>query len=566
LIKKCIFATDNQKDMPRKIAIKEYRQGQTVLFPESIDSYIADDDPVRIIDTIVDQLDLTEVMESYAGGGCSCYSPRMLLKVLFYGYLNNFYSCRKIARAMKENIYFMWLSGKQFPKYNTINNFRSLHLKDTIHGLFTQVVLLLVDMGYLTLKEQYIDGTKLEARSNKYTFVWKKSVEKNKAKLEAKIRGVLQEIETGIAYDNMPDDEPPTPIDSETLRIRIAQINRENKSKKQQKQIHEIENKLIPKLEEYEQKLATCGKRNSYSKTDTDATFMKLKEDSLSNKETKPAYNLQVATENQFITNFDFYPKPNDTVTMIPLLQLHQMRFKQMPQKVIADAGYGSEENFDFLNTHKITAYVKYNHYYKEQQTDFKNNPFLTANFDYNAKEDYFLCPTGEPMHWIGTRMQNTENGYSSRVDIYQAEKCQACSLCEKCCKSDTNRCIEINHALRNYKKKVCDLLTSKEGKQFYRQRSIEPEPVFGQMKANWHYKRLRHFGKEKITMDFAIFAIAFNIGKMWNIDQKSKKRGKNNGKKHFYLIQVVVYIAKLPSIRLYEGTCLEKSTKKRAA
>jgi transposase len=566
LTKKCIFAVENQIYMSRKIAIKEYVQGQTILFPESIDSYIASDAPVRLINAVVDQLDLTEVMESYAGGGCSCYSPRMLLKVLFYGYLNNFYSCRKIARAMEENIHFMWLSGKQFPKYNTINNFRSLHLKDTINSLFTQVVVLLVDMGYLTLKEQYIDGTKLEARSNKYTFVWRRSVEKHKAKLESKIRGILQEIETGIAYDNMPDDEPPTPIDSDILRNRIAQINRENKNKRQQKQIKDIENKLLPKLEEYEQKLTTCGNRNSYSKTDHDATFMKLKEDAMNNKETKPAYNLQIATENQFITNFDFYPKPNDTVTIIPFLQLHHAPYKQMPQKVIADAGYGSEENFDFMSIHKITAYVKYNYYHKEQQSDFKNNPFLAANLYYNAKEDYFLCPSGKPMIWMGTHMSNTDNGYSSRIDTYQAEKCQGCHLREKCCKSDTNRCVEINHALRSYKKKVSQLLHSQEGKQFYKQRSVEPEPVFGQMKTNMHYKRIRHFGKEKITMDFAIFAIAFNIGKMWNTNKKTNKNNANNGKKPFYVIHEVIFITKTSSILLQERSICESTKKKIAA
>jgi transposase len=526
--------------MSRKIAIKEYQQGQTILFPESIDSYISSDSPVRLINAVVDQLDLTEVMESYAGGGCSCYSPRMLLKVLFYGYLNNLYSCRKIARAMEENIHFMWLSGKQFPKYNTINNFRSLHLKDTINSLFTQVVILLVDMGYLTLKEQYIDGTKLEARSNKYTFVWKKSVEKNKAKLEAKIRGILQEIETGIAYDNAPDDEPPTPIDSAGLRNRIAQINRENKSKKQQQQIKQIENKLIPKLEEYEQKLTTCGKRSSYSKTDPDATFMGLKEDALNNRVRKPAYNLQISTENQFIANFDFYPNANDSITMIPFLQLHQSRYNQMPKKIIADAGYGSEENYDFMTLHKIDAYVKYNYYNKENRNDYKNNPYLASNLHYNAKEDCFVCPIGEPMIYADTHMKSTVNGYPSRLDLYQAEKCQECYLREKCCKSDTNRCIEVNHALRSYKKKVCELLACEEGARLYKKRSTEPESVFGQMKANMGYKRFRHFSKEKITMDFAIFAIAFNLGKMWNIDQKSKKNNKNNLKNQSYLICII--------------------------
>ena len=526
--------------MQRKIAIKEYYQGQNVLFPESLDSYIAATSPVRLINHIVEQLDLSAVMESYAGGGCSCYNPRMLLKVLFYGYLNNIYSCRKIARAMGENIHFMWLSGKQFPKYNTINNFRSLHLKQTIHDLFTQVVFMLVNMGYLTLKEQYIDGTKLESRANKYTFVWKKSVEKNKGKLEAKIHAILQDIEAGIASDNTPDDEPPTPINADELRQRIAQINRDNATKKQQKQIAEIENKHLPKLEEYEHKLATCDTRNSYSKTDPDATFMRMKEDAMNNGQTKPAYNLQIATENQFITNYDFYPNPNDTRTLIPFLQRHHQRYQQMPYAAIADAGYGSEENYEFMEISKIEAFVKYNYFHKEQKRRFKENAFLVENLYYNPKDNYFVCPMGQHMLLQGKTNRVSENGRTSEIHIYQAQCCTGCPLHGQCNKTKGNRRIEVNLKLRFYKQKAQKLLTSEEGLRHRSRRPIEPEAVFGQMKANKNYKRFRHFGKDKISMDFAIFAIAFNIGKMWNINKKRKNTSKNQSK---YLL-ILLFVA----------------------
>jgi len=532
--------------MSRRIAIKDYLQGQTILFPESIETYIASDSPVRLINTIVDQLDISPVMESYCGGGTSCYHPRMLLKVLFYGYLNNLYSCRKIAHAMEENIHYMWLSGKQFPKYNTINNFRSLHLKDAVNGLFTQVVLMLVDMGYLTLKEQYIDGTKMESRANKYTFVWKKSVEKNKVKLEAKIRCILQEIEEGIVSDNTPDDDPPTPIKSDELRERIAQINRENKDKKQQKQIREIENKLLPKLEEYETKLSQCGKRNSYSKTDPDATFMRMKEDAMKNGQLKPAYNLQIATENQFITHFDLYPNPTDTLTLIPFLQRSKERYGKLPEKVIADAGYGSEENYAFMEGKTIEAYVKYNYFHKEQKRKFRNNPFLADNLYYNAQEDYFLCPMGQHMIFIGTSSHTSDNGYCSTTKLYQAQNCKGCPMRGQCHQAKEERQIEVNHTLRAYKKKARELLTSEEGLRHRSRRPIEQEAVFGQMKNNKLYKRFRHTGKDKVIMDFAIFAIAFNIGKVFNYNQNAKKRD-NTGPKYqplwLYIGRLVVYM-----------------------
>jgi len=442
---------------------------------------------------------------------------------------------------MERDIHFLWLSGKQFPKYNTINNFRSCHLKGAINGLFTQVVVLLVDMGYLTLKEQYIDGTKMESRANRYTFVWKKSIEKNKAKLEAKIRCILQSIEEGIASDNTPDEDPPAPINSDELRDRIAHINRENKSKSQQKQIAELENKLIPKLEEYEQKLAACGERNSYSKTDPDATFMRLKEDVMNNGQTKPAYNLQIATENQFITNFDFYSNPNDTLTLIPFLNLHKSRYLQMPEAVVADAGYGSENNYDFMENSKIEAFVKYNYFNKEQKRSFKNNAFLVDNLYYNEQKDYFICPMGQRMSLIDKFDRTSENGRVSQIHIYQAQRCTGCPLHGQCHETNGNRQIEVNIKLQIYKRKARERLTSEEGLRHRSRRSIEPEAVFGQMKANKQYKRFRHFSKEKITMDFAIFAIAFNLGKMWNRNQKQVKKTRNHSKNRSVLLCIIL-------------------------
>ncbi|NYI50967.1 transposase [Macellibacteroides fermentans] len=197
-----------------KPIFKSYNQGQISLFPASLDEKIPQDSPVRTINQIVDNLDITNVFDTYKGGGTSAYHPRMMLKVILYSYLNNIYSCRKIEQALLDRVSFMWLASNQTPDHNTINRFRSSHLKNTIHQIFTQVVVMLVDMGYLSLDVIYVDGTKLESRANRYTFVWRKSVEKNKAKLEAKIRKVLEMVEEGIAQDNQPDDEPPTPINS----------------------------------------------------------------------------------------------------------------------------------------------------------------------------------------------------------------------------------------------------------------------------------------------------------------------------------------------------------------
>ena len=272
------------------ITFKDYQQGQVDLFPSRLDEYIQNEHPVRMVNKIVDQLDISFITASYKEGGCRGYHPRMMLKVIFYSYLSNVYSCRKMEAALKESIHYMWLSGKQFPKHSCINDFRSKRLKKHINKLFTQVVLMLVDLGYVSLDVQYIDGTKIESCANRYTFVWRKSIEGYKANLETKIKAILSQIEEGIQEDNKPNEDSIEVVDSKTLQEKIDELNKLNRSteKPTKKLLKELENKHLPKLKEYEEKLEDIGpNRNSTSKTDKEATFMRMKEDHMKKWSTK---------------------------------------------------------------------------------------------------------------------------------------------------------------------------------------------------------------------------------------------------------------------------------------
>ncbi|MDR1552223.1 MAG: IS1182 family transposase [Prevotellaceae bacterium] len=523
-----------------KPVFKEYNQGQTMLFPVSLDSKIAQDSPVRLVNQVVDNLDISKVIDTYKGGGTSAYPPRVMLKLVIFAYLSNIYSSRKIEAAIIDRFSFAWLAGGLEPDHNTVNRFRSNHLKNTVNEIFTQVVVMLVEMGYLSLDVAYIDGTKIESRANRYTFVWRKTVEKNKAKLEAKIRKVLEYIDEGIMQDNQPDGEPPTPINSEELKKRIAEINASNKiadrPKEAQKEIVKaikiLEEKQLPKLAEYENHLETLGNRNSYSKTDTSATFMHLKDDHMQNGQLKPAYNLQIGTENQFISHFDFFSNPADFLTFKPFVNGFRERFEgnfgKVLKKAIADSGYGSEENYEFMEANEIEPFVKFPMFHKEQKRAFKNNAFLAQNLFYNKEKDFFVCPIGQRMEKVGEAKRKTDSGFISFVSHYEARNCEGCPLKCLCHKAKGNRRIEVNHNLNRHKEKVRQLLTSKEGLYHRRRRPIEPESVFGQGKSNKNYFRFRHFGKELITMDFAVFAIAFNIGKLYN---KGKITPKNRQK-----------------------------------
>jgi transposase len=213
-----------------KIQFKSYNQGESVLFPQDLGERIPENHPARLLSRIVDSLDLSELLKTYKEGGTTPYHPHMLLKVVFYAYMNNIYSCRKIERSLEYDIRYMWLSGRQYPSFSTINRFRSDHMKDCVNHLFVQVVWMLVDLGQVSLDVQYIDGTKIESVANKYTFVWRKSTEKNKVKLEQKIRNILSQIDEGIAQDSIPVDNESMSeaIDSERLQQLIDDINESN--------------------------------------------------------------------------------------------------------------------------------------------------------------------------------------------------------------------------------------------------------------------------------------------------------------------------------------------------
>ena len=263
--------------------------------------------------------DVVQQTAQYKDGGTTGYHPRMLLKVLFYAYPNNVYSCRKIEKALQENIHFMWLSGNSTPDFRTVNYFRGKRLKGVIHRLFAEVVKLIQGLGYVSLDMQYIDGTKIESAANRYSFVWKGSVEKNKAKLEQKIQSVLTEIEAQIKQEGgQPNKEQTQPVDTALLKEKPGELNGKLKQSgaATKKQLKRLEGEHLPRLEKYEKQLERLGERNSYSKTDEDATFMRLKDDHMQNGQLKPAYNTQISTKEQFITHYSIHQTPDDTTTL----------------------------------------------------------------------------------------------------------------------------------------------------------------------------------------------------------------------------------------------------------
>ena len=535
--------------MSTKLHTKSYNNNDRLFFLLNPNEDISENDPVRIVDAVVESLDLSEFKKLYREKGRCAYHPKMMLKIILYAYMNNIYSCRKIEKAVQRDIHYIWLAAQERPDFVTINRFRN-RVKSGINNIFTQTVLVLAERGFITLDVEYIDGTKIESKANKYTFVWRKTVEKNRAKLQEKIRVLLGRIDDVIAQDKAAESdkveftpETQTSLISDLQDSLAAESEPSGKEQKKQmrekkKQIKELE-KHRDKLNEYDGRLEQMGDRNSMSKTDPDATFMRMKDDAMNNGQTKPRYNLQISAENQFITDFALFPNPTDTLTLIPFFNSFLDRYGHLPSVAVADSGYGSEENYRFMDEAGMEAYVKYNRFHLEQRPRYKPNPFHHDNFHYNADEDYYVCPMGQHMTRIGTAHSKTASGYRSENARYRAQNCKGCPLRCMCYKAKGDRrIIEVNHRLNKYKKKARELLTSEDGLKHRGRRCIEPEAVFGQMKFNMAYRRFRHFGKDKVTMDFAFFAIAFNIKKMCSKIAKQTKNGGNTP--HFGLFMII--------------------------
>lgn len=510
------------------VLFKQLPSNTPSLFPEDIFSRIPDSHPVHLVNKVVDGLNIDSILTQYKGGGTTSFHPRMMIKVLFYSYLSNVYSCRKIEKALQENIHFMWISGNSTPDFRTINYFRGKRLKQEIHRLFAEVVKMLQEIGQLSLEVQYIDGTKIESKANRYTFVWKRSVEKNKEKLKTKIASVLQDIDSEIKADTQAANSPELkPINATELKEKLAELNNKLKepTKAQQKQLEKLKSEHLPRLEKYEQQLQTLEKRNSYSKTDPDATFMRMKDDHMQNGQLKPGYNAQISTDNQYITHYSIHQNPTDTTTLEKHLDGFEAAYQTQSKEVVADAGYGSEENYELLKSKEITPYVKYNYFHKEQKRSYKKDPFLVANLYYNPHQDYYVCPMGQHMENIGQGKRTSANGYEATVSYYEAKRCEGCPLRAMCHQAKGNRRIEVNHRLNELKQEAKDLLTSEIGLKHRSKRPIEVEAVFGQLKSNNKFNRFTMTGLPKVNLEFGLMAIGHNLRK-WakntNLKQKS--------------------------------------------
>ncbi|WP_181884355.1 IS1182 family transposase [Neobacillus piezotolerans] len=378
----------------------------------------------RVIDRMVESIEDNIFYQHYKGGGRSSYHPKMMVKVLLYAYSQKVYSCREIAKLLEENIPAMWLAAMQKPDYRTINRFRTHQMAELLPSLFEEMILKLMEEKFITLENYFLDGTKIEANANKLTYVWKKAINKNETKLLAKIEEMYQQIQSVANQENedLHAEESKKELTVEQKLQMIESVLEEEVERKKvdwetetekevrkekrrvlgglKKSLKLVRKNFIPRYLKYQHQKELLGDRNSYSKTNPDATFMRMKDDHMKNGQLKPGYNVQMATENQFILFYSVHQRPTDTRCLIPHLEAYRQTNLPMPKRVVADAGYGSEENYRYLigdsETEPIAEFlIPYNTYLKEKTKGYRHNPYNAKNWDYVEEDDLFICPNG---------------------------------------------------------------------------------------------------------------------------------------------------------------------------
>lgn len=518
-----------------KILQKDYTLSSLyyqIKLPLDLEILIPADDPVRLLSAFVEGMELSDLYKTYGKIKKNQASPRQLFKIIIYASMNRIYSSRDIETACHRDINFMYLlEGKPVPDHATIARFISLHFSKCSKNTLAEVSNILLEIGEISGKSVFIDGTKLESVANKYTFVWKRSVTKNCQKLFEKISDLIRECEVlygiQIVYHDQISLHTLKRMRKKLYRIKkqedISFVHGKGKRKTPLQRSIETLESYIQKLKEYIKKIHLCGTRNSYSKTDPDATFMRMKEDAMMNGQLKPAYNLQHGVDSEYITWIDISAKPTDTGTLIPFLKDMEKHLSFRYQEIVADAGYESEENYLFLEKNGQSSFIKPMNYEISKTQNYKKDIGKMENMEYDPEKDSYRCQNRKMLTVQYQRKQKTATGYIQTVTVYQCHECKGCPFKEKCIKG--NNCktpmekrekrLYVSKVMKQKREENVKRIISEYGNQLRMNRSIQAEGSFANVKEDMNFRRYLYRGKENVTAQSVILAIGYNINKL---------------------------------------------------
>lgn len=503
-----------------------------IKLPLDVEILIPADDPIRLLSTFVEGMELSNLYQTYERIKKNQATPRQLLKIMVYASMNRTYSSRDIETACRRDINFMYLlEGKPAPDHATFARFISLHFAQCSKKTLAEVSKLLYSLGEISGKSIFIDGTKIESVANKYTFVWKKAVTKNQAKLFDKILVFVEERENlygfRIAYNGKVSLHTLKRLRKKLYRIRqeegIVFVHGTGRRKTHLQKSLETLKTYIAKLKEYNKKLYVCGDRNSYSKTDPDATFMRMKEDAMLNGQLKPAYNLQHGVDSEYITWLDISSRPTDTRTLIPFLKDMELYLPFKYQEIVADAGYESEENYLFLEENGQLAYIKPQNYEISKTRKYRQDIGRMENMKYDEKADCYYCKNGQVLTVQYEKREKTASGYRRIVTVYRSSGCGGCPFKMDCikgnnCKTpmeDRQKVLYISKKMKEERQETIKRVTSDYGTQLRMNRSIQAEGSFANIKEDMEFRRYLYRGKANVTAQSILLAIEYNINKL---------------------------------------------------
>ena len=522
-------------------------------------------DPVLTFDRLMGGIDLNKYLTDipeYTTGRLR-YNPVNMLKTVLFGFMTSGYcSLRELEDNCKVNIRFMYLMDHQTPSYRTFGYFINEILQDKIENIFNDINHAIFNDEHVDLQHLYIDGSKFEANANKYTWVWKKATEKFRYKLYEKITAEIEEINAEIAWSGVQITTNPEYVPDYLNEI-VEQlvllweldtstfVYGSGKRKSKEQRHYEHLTTFCQKLQEYIQKIEICGpNRNSYSKTDNSATFMRIKTDYMGNDQLLPAYNVQIGVADEYIAVVDVNHYRSDMDCFVPLMEHFKQTYGFYPKYPVADAGYGSYNNYIFCEQNGIEKYMKFPMFKKETKDQkYHEDPFRAVNFRID-EQGVMRCPNDKAFHFL-YRKNVRGNQYGRKEELYECEDCSGCPYAEKCKKTDKNRTVRINQELTSMHQEVIENLESIHGALLRMNRSIQAEGTlhqevienlesihgallrmnrsiqaegtFGIMKNDRWYKRIVRRGIHSVKLEVLLVAIGHNLYKY----QKKKMRNR---------------------------------------
>ena len=516
---------------------KRYSNAKQGILPFFFSDFLDISDPVLVFDELMEAIDLEKYLKHVPVHklGRIRYNPVNMLKTVLFGFMQEGYiSLRALQDNCRTNIRFMYLMDHETPSYRTFSYFITNVLGDSIEDIFYDINHVVFEKEHVDLEHIYIDGSKFEANANRYTWVWKKATEKSRYRLFQKLTALIEQINADLSFSGI-RIETNTEYIPQQLREIMARYKyiwkldenafvsgRGHKKTPQQRQ-YETLKAYTEKLEEYVEKIRICGEgRNSYSKTDHSATFMRIKKDYMGNDQLLPAYNVQFGIADEYIAVADINQYRSDMDCFIPLMEQFYARYGFYPRYPVADAGYGSYNNYIYCQQHEMEKYMKFPMFEKEtKDRKYHEDPFRAVNFKMD-ENGALRCPNGKKFVF-SYRQGIKGNQYGRQEEIYVCEDCSGCPHAEKCKKTDKERTIRLNEELTAIHKEVIENLESIQGALLRMNRSIQAEGTFGIMKYDRWYKRLVRKGMKSVRMEIFLVSIGHNLYKYYNKQMKKR-------------------------------------------